>query len=117
MIEDKINYKLLERINNFPTNFLRNIARDTLSKTETYIPLSNEKNTEKLRASTMSAGVKQVNKLHYYLTSPTSYARHVWFMDNIKTHWTTPGTGSKWFETQFKKNQKMLIKGAIKKSL
>ena len=88
------------------------IARLTLDKSYQMVPLSNQKNSGRLRTSTMAYGVQGSNK-DYTIGSETSYAKYVYTM-GPKTNWTTPGTNSKWFERTWKLVGKNLLSISVK---
>ena len=87
-------------------------ARLTLDKSYQMVPLSNQKNSGRLRTSTMDYGVQGSNK-DYTIGSTTSYAKFVYKM-GPKTNWTTPGTNSKWFERTWKSIGKNLLSISVK---
>ena len=91
---------------------ISHIARLTLDKSYQIVPLSNQKNSGRLRTSTMAYGVQGSNK-DYTIGSKTSYAKYVYTM-GPKTNWTTPGTNSKWFERTWKLVGKNLLSISVK---
>lgn len=113
----QLNKDTFDKLQRFPGKFLHGVARKTLDLTHSYIPLSNEVNNGRLRRSSMVYGVKQHSNTDYSIGSQVSYAKCVWVMDNARTNWTTPGTGSKWYETQFKKKGKSIVTSVAKNSL
>ena len=84
-----------------PKKIVEEIATDTLGKTYPTIPMSSALNRNatrgRLRRDTVAKGV-QSNGNVVFLESPSFYANYVWNMNDSKTNWSTPGTGSKWFE-------------------
>ena len=108
-----LNKKTFKTLEEFPSKMLYSVARQTLDLTYPTIPLSDRKNRGRLRSSSMAYGVKQHTPLDYSIGSETDYAKYVWNMDNEKTHWTTPGTQSKWYERVYKKKGKSILQNAI----
>jgi len=109
-VEVKLNPKLEQNLTEVNDKILFEIARDTLTQSETVIPMR----TGKMRKSSMTAGVKGSN-LDYYIGSYTSYATHVWnFPDN--TNWTTPGTNNRWYERVWKEKGALIQINAIERN-
>ena len=107
----------MNKLKNYPDNFLKRVARQTLDLTYIHIPLSHNVNNGRLRSSSLAYGVKQKGKAHYTIGSETSYAKYVWVMNDKTTNWSTTGTGSQWYYNQFKKNGKSIVQNAIRTSL
>lgn len=112
-VDVKLDKNTFNKINQFPDKFLYRVARQTLDISYEYIP----RLTGRLRNSSTAYGVKQHSRLDYSIGSQTSYAKYVWVMNDSKTNWTTPGTGSQWYATQFKKKGKSIVQNAINTSL
>ena len=109
-VEVKLNPNLEESLTRRSDKMLFEIAKDTLTQTETTIPMR----TGKMRKSSMTAGVKGSN-LNYYIGSYTSYATYVWnFPDN--TNWTTPGTNNRWFERVWKEKGQLIQKNVVERN-
>lgn len=102
-----------------PKKIVEEIATDTLGKTYPTIPMSSalERNTTRgrLRRDTVAKGV-QSNGNVIFLESPSYYAKFVWNMNDSKTNWSTPGTGSKWFEETWKKQGNSIEKKAVERN-
>lgn len=95
-----------------PNDIMYKVARITLDMSMAKVPMSRGKNTSgTLRRSTSLYGVRGSNG-DYSIGSATSYAKYVYNMPET-THWTTPGTNSKWFHRTFKVHQATIIKSAI----
>lgn len=116
-VDINIDYKVFNKLQNFPNNFLKRVARKTLDTTYIHIPLSKNVNNGRLRSSSMAYGVKQHSNTHYSIGSQTSYAKYVWVMNDKTTNWSTAGTGSQWYYNQFKKKGKSIVQYAIKTSI
>lgn len=109
-VEIKVNPKLEPTLKETNDKILYGIARETLTQSETTIPMR----TGKMRQSSMRAGVKGSN-LDYYIGSYTSYAKHVWQMkDNTK--WTTPGTNNRWFDRVWKTKGQLISLNVIERN-
>ena len=107
-----VNPSLKSDLERFNDKVIYNCAYKTLNQSIPIIPLSNEVNTEKLRLSSIAYGVKG-SKGDYKIGSPTSYASRVWKLSDTRTHWTTGGTHSKWFERVWKEKQQLILQSAI----
>jgi hypothetical protein len=116
-VDININYKTFSKIKDFPDNFLKRVARQTLDLTYSHIPLSHNVNSGRLRSSSLAYGVKQKGNLDYTIGSETSYAKYVWVMNDKTTNWSTTGTGSQWYLNQFKKKGKSIVQNALRTSL
>jgi hypothetical protein len=116
IIDVKLNQKTFNKIQNAPDKIVYSVASNTLHRSYNTIPLSNRKNNGHLRESSMDYGVKGSNAV-YKIGSQTGYAKYVWVMNNETTHWTTTGTGSKWYINYLKKHGKQLIAESIKENL
>lgn len=81
-----------EKLKKLPTEILREFARAILNDSSNIVPYR----TGNMWRRTMQAGVKE-NTNGVYIESPVWYANYVWNM-GVNTHWTTPGTKSKWFQ-------------------
>ena len=107
------------KLKSLPKKIVEEIATDTLSKTYPAIPMSSalERNATRgrLRRETVAKGV-QSNGDVVFLESPSYYASFVWNMNNSKTNWSTPGTGSKWFEKTWKKQGNSIMKSAVERN-
>ena len=102
-------------INQYPDKVVYQIARMTLDLSYTTIPLSKRKNAGKLRQSSTNAGVRGSNK-KYYIGSYTDYAKYVWVMPDESTHWSTPGTHSKWYKRYWEKTGKNIINTVVERN-
>ena len=102
-----------------PKKIVEEIATDTLGKTYPTIPMSSALNRNatrgRLRRDTVAKGV-QSNGNVVFLESPSFYANYVWNMNDSKTNWSTPGTGSKWFEKTWKKQGSSIMKSAVERN-
>lgn len=102
-----------------PKKIVEEIATDTLGKAYPTIPMSSalERNANRgrLRRDTVAKGV-QSNGNVVFLESPSYYASFVWNMNDSKTNWSTPGTGSKWFEKTWKKQGNSIMKSAVERN-
>ena len=94
-----------------PDKFVYDVARMTLDLVIPTIP----ERTGKTRRSTLSGGVRGGNG-EYYIGSYTDYAKYPYTMDNVKTHWTTPGTNSYWFREYFLKHVHAIMSTVIKEN-
>lgn len=107
------------KLKSLPKKIVEEIATDTLSKTYPMIPMSSalERNATRgrLRRDTIAKGV-QSNGDVVFLESPSYYANYVWNMNDSKTNWSTPGTGSKWFEKTWKKQGNSIMKSAVERN-
>lgn len=81
-----------EKLKKLPTEILKEFARAILNDSSNIVPYR----TGNMWRRTMQAGVKE-NTDGVYIESPVWYANYVWNMGS-GTHWTTPGTTSKWFQ-------------------
>lgn len=113
----KINKSVMNKIENFPSKFLKNVARSTLDASYSGIPLSHNVNGGRLRSSSLAYGVKTISPLETAIGSNTYYAKYVWKMNNDRTNWSTAGTGSQWYLNTWKKKGNIIIADGIKKSL
>lgn len=107
------------KLEQLPKKVVEQIATDTLSRAYPTIPMASalERNVTRgrLRRETLAKGV-QTKGTVYYLESPTYYANYVYNMNDTKTNWSTPGTGSKWFEKTWKKYGKQIAQNAIERN-
>lgn len=107
------------KLKSLPKKIVEEIATDTLSKAYPTIPMSSalERNATRgrLRRETVAKGV-QSNGDVVFLESPSYYANYVWNMNDSKTNWSTPGTGSKWFEKAWKKQGNSIMKSAVERN-
>ncbi len=101
------------KIKQSPDKIMYNMARITLDMSYPHIPLSNGKNSGKLRTSSMQYGVRGDNA-NYSIGSSTSYATKVWNFGS-NTNWSTPGTFGKWYEEIYKKNYSNISKQAVER--
>lgn len=81
-----------EKLKGLPKTILKDFARSILNDSSNLVPFR----TGNMWKRTMNAGVKE-NSDGVYIESPVWYANYVWEM-KPGTHWTTPGTTSKWFQ-------------------
>ena len=114
-LEFNIDKNLYKNIDKFIDGVIYSVARETLDKSYTTIPLSNRVNSGRLRSSSLAYGVQGGNA-EYKIGSTTSYARYVWTMNNNTTNWTTPGTGSEWYTRFFKIYGRGLVSQAIEEN-
>ena len=102
-------------INQYPDKIVYQIASMTLDMSYTTIPLSNRKGRGKLRQTSKAAGVRGSNK-DYYIGSYTNYAKYVWVMPDESTHWSTPGTHSKWYKRYWEQTGKNIINTVVERN-
>ena len=102
------------KIEQTPKKMLYDIARITLDTTYQNIPLSNNKNSGKLRTSSISGGVRE-EKQDYYIGSYTNYAKYVWKMGG-NTKWSTPNTFGKWYDEVYRKQYNNINKQAVERN-
>ena len=121
MSQIKVNWNRVtqSKLKVLPKKIVEEIATDTLGKTYPMIPMSSalERNATRgrLRRDTVAKGV-QSNGNVVFLESPSFYANYVWNMNDSKTNWSTPGTGSKWFEKTWKKQGNSIMKSAVERN-
>lgn len=115
-VEIKFDKKTMQILEKFPSKFLYSLASQTLDLSYPTIPLSDSKNRGRLRSSSRAYGVQQHTSTDYSIGSQTSYASRVWNMNNETTHWTTAGTGSKWYERTLKEKKNLMVANAIKEA-
>ena len=121
MSQIKVNWNRAtqSKLKMLPKKIVEEIATDTLSKSYPMIPMSSalERNATRgrLRRDTVAKGV-QSNGDVVFLESPSFYANYVWNMNDSKTNWSTPGTGSKWFEETWKKQGNSITKRAVERN-
>ena len=121
MSQIKVNWNRAtqSKLKALPKKIVEEIATDTLSKTYPTIPMSSalEGNATRgrLRRDTIAKGV-QSNGDVVFLESPSYYANYVWNMNDSKTNWSTPGTGSEWFEKTWKKQGNSIMKSAAERN-
>ena len=109
----ELNKKTFKILDDFPSNVLYSVARQTLDLSYQTIPLSDRVNRGRLRSSSMAYGVKQHTSNDYSIGSDTEYAKYVWLMNNETTNWTTTGTGSEWYKRCFKEKGESILHNAI----
>ena len=102
------------KIEQAPKKMLYDIARITLDTTYQNIPLSNNKNSGKLRTSSINGGVREDNQ-GYYIGSYTNYAKYVWKM-GANTKWSTPNTFGKWYAEVYRKQYNNINKQAVERN-
>lgn len=102
------------KIEQAPKKILYDVARITLDTTYQNIPLSNNKNSGKLRTSSINGGVREDNQ-GYYIGSYTNYAKFVWNM-GANTNWSTPNTFGKWYEEVYRKQYNNINKQAVERN-
>ena len=113
--EFTIDKSLYKNLDNFIDKVIYSVARQTLDMSYNTIPLSNNVNSGRLRASSLAYGVQGSNK-QYTIGSTTNYAKYVWVMNNNTTNWTTAGTGSEWYTRYFKIYGKGIVSQAIEEN-
>ena len=109
------NLKTERNLSKLPDEVLKEVALQTLDFAYPTIPLSNRKNSGKLRLTSKEHGA-QKGYGGYYIGSFTDYASYVWKMSQTKTNWSTPGTGSQWYARTLKKHGKTIIDNAVNKA-
>lgn len=109
--ELKWNPKTQNGLKHIPDTILYKVARQTLDLSYPMIP----KDTKTMSRQTIANGVRGGNGDFYVKSSP-NYASFVWNMPQSTTHWTTPGTGNKWFARALKKYSNVIINNAINQS-
>ena len=109
------NLKTERNLERLPDEVLKAVALQTLDFAYPTIPLSDRKNSGKLRLTSKEHGA-QKGYGGYYIGSFTDYASYVWNMDNDRTHWTTKGTGSQWYARTLKKHGKTILNNAVNKA-
>lgn len=92
------NQKTMQLLKENPKKICYGVARQFLDKTIKYIP----RKTGTMRESTSSYGVKDIGT-GYEIASDTKYAKYVYDMNNSTTNWTTTGTESQWFHTEWQR--------------
>ena len=103
--------KVKNGLNEIPNDILYMIAKLTLAFSVATIP----KDTNKLRATSVSGGVRSCPG-GFYIGSFTDYASNVWKMNDSTTNWATPGTHSQWYARTLKEKGKVIIDNAINQS-
>ena len=103
--------KVKNGLNEIPNDILYMIAKLTLAFSVATIP----KDTNKLRATSVSGGVRSCPG-GYYIGSFTDYASSVWKMNDSTTNWTTSGTHSQWYARTLKEKGKVITDNAINQS-
>lgn len=99
-----------QKLLNAPNVITYTIARQTLDRTYPHIP----KDTGKMRATSMSAGVRgSFGK--YHIGSYTRYAKRVWFLPKT-TNWSEPGSFGKWYQEIWKKQKKNIIASSVERN-
>ena len=117
-VEVKVNWNAnaQKRLKEYPDKVVYTVARITLDKAFTNIPLSGKVNSGKLRQSSTSAGVRGSNG-DYYVGSYTNYAMAVYTMEERhNVNWTTPGTGGKWYDKLYKKEGNAILSTALERN-
>ena len=110
----KWNPRVKKGLTTIPDDILYSIAKETLDRSYTLIPMSNLKNhSGTLRRSSISGGVRG-GKGDFYIGSYTNYASYVWNMEGV--NWTTPGTNNKWYARTLKRYGQTIIQNSIYKS-
>lgn len=105
-----LNTKLGKELINTSDKMIYTIARTTLDLTAPIIPF----NTGKLRSSSYAYGVKPIDN-GYEIGSNTYYASDVWNLNADETNWTTPGTTSKWYATEWNRKRNNIVSQSISK--
>ena len=102
------------KIKQAPKKMLYDIAKITLDMSYQNIPLSNRKNSGRLRISSANGGVREDNQ-GYYIGSYTNYAKYVWEMGG-NTKWSTPNTFGKWYKEVYRKQYNNINKQAVERN-
>lgn len=111
--EFNMNPKTKQGLKNIPSDILYSIAKQTLDISYPIIPMSDiTGHRGTLRRSSISGGVRGADN-DYYIGSYTSYASHVWSLNDQTTNWTTRGTHSQWFARTLKEKGHGIIQVAI----
>ena len=111
-VEVRFNKKTMQGLKRVPDDILFGIAKQTLDRSYTKIPMSHIKNhAGTLRRSSISGGVRGGNG-DYYIGSYTKYAKYVWNMPD-STNWSTKGTNNKWYARTLKEHGRTIIDSSI----
>ena len=102
------------KIKQAPKKMLYDIAKITLDMSFQNIPLSNRKNSGRLRISSANGGVREDSQ-GYYIGSYTNYAKYVWEMGG-NTKWSTPNTFGKWYDEVYRKQYNNINKQAVERN-
>lgn len=102
------------KIEQAPKKMLYDIAKITLDMSSQNIPLSNRKNSGRLRLSSANGGVREDNQ-GYYIGSYTKYASKVWNY-GAGTNWSTPGTFGKWYAEVYRRQYSNINKQAVERN-
>lgn len=118
-VKIKWNKATQKKLATLPKKIIEEVATDLLGKSYPTIPMSSalERNANRgrLRRETVAKGVQSKGNI-VFLESPTFYASFVWDMNDSKTNWSTPGTGSEWFEKTWQKQGNSITKSAIERN-
>ena len=101
-------------IDNYMDKCVMGIARATLDFTNTghHFPyLTGELN----RASMAEGVIKEADKTYHLGARGVDYAPKVWNYPQ-STHWTNPQTYSKWFMTEYQRDENVIVESAIKQA-
>lgn len=106
--EFNIDAKTAKGLEKLPSYVVYRIAVNVLEQSYPIIP----KDTHKMARLTRTYGVRGEDG-DFYLESPTTYASHVWNLNDSQTNWTTPDTHSQWFARTVKEHGQSIIKEAV----
>lgn len=109
--EYKVNPKIEKEVEKNISDILYSMARQCLDMTYPITP----RNTGKMANSSMAHGVEDISNTDKMIGSFTDYASSVWNKNAQKTHWTTPGTTSRWFAETMKIKGNIILANATNK--
>lgn len=102
-----------KKLKKIPEDVLYKMAKITLDMSIPIIPMSDlPYHSGILRRTTASSGVHECAG-GYFIGSYTTYASHVWNLNDDTTNWTTPNTHSQWFARTLKEKGKVILENAI----
>ena len=110
------NLKTEHNLEKLPDEILFTVARETLDYSIPHIPMSKMKDHAGTLRRSSGTGESGVHKTSggYYIGSFTTYASHVWNMDDLTTNWSTPNTHSKWFAYTLRQYGQTILDNAVK---
>lgn len=94
-----------------PNRIVYECARRLLDMSYITIP----KDSGKMRLTSTSRGVFTEGK-GYAIGSFTDYAKFVWNLPEKRTHWSTPGTTSKWYARYWERYGESIFKNAVERN-
>ena len=110
------NLKTEQNLKRLPDEILFTVARETLDFSIPQIPMSTMKDHAGTLRRSSGRGESGVHKITggYCIGSYTTYASHVWNMDDLTTNWSTPNTHSKWFAYTLRQYGQTILDNAVK---